>query len=202
MESRFDSTRLEAFSDGVFAIAITLLILEISIPASGFHNLRHAVLHAWPSYLAYVTSFLTTGAVWFVHHGIFRRMSHADMFVARLNLFLLMMVSFLPFPTSLLAGASGNGAAERTAVLFYGGVLVVIVLLLTSLCQYVASHRTLLHDPALGDDLEGLVRRITPSLGFFFVVFAVSVFTPRLAAVGSLVIAVLAVFSSRAQDFG
>src|SRR3954453_5528921 len=202
MESRFDSTRLEAFSDGVFAIAITLLVLEISVPEAAYGHLRHAIFHEWPSYLAYVTSFLTTGAVWFVHHGIFRRMRVADMFVARLNLFLLMVVGFLPFPTTLLAQASHDADAERTAVLFYGGVLVVILLLIAALCTYAANHPELLHKAEGATELESLARRITPGLGFFFAVFLASVFMPRLAAFGYLVIAVLGVFSARAQDFG
>ena len=65
---------MEAFSDGVFAIAITLLILEISVPESAFEDLWSGIAHQWPAYLAYVTSFLTIGGIWAAHHGIFRRL--------------------------------------------------------------------------------------------------------------------------------
>ena len=70
---RYTSGRIEAFSDGVIAIAITLLVLEISIPEAKFHELGKAILDQWPSYLAYVTSFLTIGALWLAHHGLFQR---------------------------------------------------------------------------------------------------------------------------------
>jgi hypothetical protein len=102
---RFDTVRVEAFSDGVFAIAITLLVLEISIPPEAFKDLWRGIGDQWPSYLAYVTSFLTIGALWLAHHAIFRRLRFADIAVLRMNLVLLMVVAFLPFPTRLVAEA-------------------------------------------------------------------------------------------------
>ena len=69
MEDRWGTGRIEAFSDGVFAIAITLLILEIGVPESEFSNLWRGIAHQWPSYLAYATSFITIGGLWMVHHG-------------------------------------------------------------------------------------------------------------------------------------
>jgi uncharacterized membrane protein len=86
MEDRWDTGRTEAFSDGVFAIAITLLILEVSVPHSEFGNLWRGIAHQWPSYLAYATSFITIGAIWLVHHGIFRRLQYANSWVMRINL--------------------------------------------------------------------------------------------------------------------
>ena len=74
MNSYWSTNRLEAFSDGVFAIAITLLILEVSVPESDFDDLWRGIADQWPSYLAYVTSFITIGWIWMVHHGIFRRL--------------------------------------------------------------------------------------------------------------------------------
>ena len=115
MEDRWDTGRTEAFSDGVFAIAITLLILEIGVPESEFSNLWRGIGHQWPSYLAYATSFITIGGLWMVHHGIFRRLQYANTVVMRLNLALLMAVSFLPFPTKLLAEAIRETDAERAA---------------------------------------------------------------------------------------
>ena len=103
MESRWDTGRTEAFSDGVFAIAITLLVLDINVPESDFDDLWQGIAHQWPSYLGYVTSFATIGGLWLAHHGIFRRIQYADARVTRLNLLLLMVVSFLPFPTRLMA---------------------------------------------------------------------------------------------------
>ena len=114
MSDRWSTSRLEAFSDGVFAIAITLLILEVSVPESGFDDLWSGIGDQWPSYLAYATSFLTIGGLWLAHHGIFRRLASADAMVMRLNLLLLMLVSFLPFPTKLMAEAiDTTNDAER-----------------------------------------------------------------------------------------
>jgi two-component sensor histidine kinase len=91
--------RLEAFSDGVFAIAITLLVLELSIESSG--TALERVLAAWRLYLAYIVSFLTIGAAWLAHTGITKRLVKVDAILLRLNLLLLLLISFLPFPTRL-----------------------------------------------------------------------------------------------------
>ena len=110
MGNRWETGRTEAFSDGVFAIAITLLVLEIGIPASEFDDLWSAIFHEWPAYLGYATSFLTIGGLWLAHHGIFRRLRYANNAVMRINLLLLMAVSFLPYPTKLVAEAIGTRA--------------------------------------------------------------------------------------------
>ncbi len=86
MGSRWDTGRTEAFSDGVFAIAITLLVLDIGIPADEFDDLWSAIFHEWPAYLGYATSFLTIGGIWLAHHGVFRRLSYANDEVMRINL--------------------------------------------------------------------------------------------------------------------
>jgi Endosomal/lysosomal potassium channel TMEM175 len=85
-----DTGRLEAFSDGVFAIAITLLVLEISVPEAAFDHVWKGIGDQWPSYLGYATSFLTIGGLWLVHHGIFRRLASADSVVMQLNILLLL----------------------------------------------------------------------------------------------------------------
>jgi TMEM175 potassium channel family protein len=77
----------------------------ISVPESDFDNLWKGIADQWPSYLAYATSFITIGGLWGLHHGIFRRLARADGVVMRLNILLLMLVSFLPFPTKLVAEA-------------------------------------------------------------------------------------------------
>ena len=118
---RWSTGRLEAFSDGVLAIAITLLVLEIEIEPPGFENLWRALAEEWPAYLAYVTSFLTIGGVWLAHHALFERLSAIDPVLMRLNLLLLMAVSFLPFPTALMSEALRESqSAERAAVVVYG----------------------------------------------------------------------------------
>ncbi len=111
-------SRLEAFSDGVFSISITLLVLEIAIPVAAEKNLLPALVDEWPSYLAYVISFLTIGWVWIGHAAITSHMQRADGLFLRLNLLLLLFVAFLPFPTRLMADYFGNSEPERIAVVF------------------------------------------------------------------------------------
>ncbi len=120
MDDLWGTGRTEAFSDGVFAIAITLLILEVNVPETAFDNLWRGIADQWPSYLAYATSFITIGGIWLAHHGIFRRLQYANKPLMVVNLLLLMAVSFLPFPTKLMAEAIDSCDAERAAVIFYG----------------------------------------------------------------------------------
>jgi TMEM175 potassium channel family protein len=120
-----DTARLEAFSDGVFAIAITLLILEIRLPEGS--GLTHRLGDLWPSYLAYVLSFVTIGIMWANHHAIFRLIGRASHGLIVANLLLLMTISFLPFPTHVLAvHLYTGGQDERTAALFYSGTFIII----------------------------------------------------------------------------
>ena len=95
------TNRLEAFSDGVLAVAITLLVLDIRVPdpGSGGHSLAHNLLHAWPNYAAYVTSFITIGIIWVNHHAMIGRLREADHTILVLNLFLLLSIGLLPFAT-------------------------------------------------------------------------------------------------------
>ena len=109
--------RLVAFSDGVFAIAITLLVLEIR-PPTDFMNLLHELAALWPSYIAYALTFLFIGQVWANHHVMFDHIRVVDRVMLLLNTLLLMIVAFLPFATSVLAGALRNGHSIRTAVVF------------------------------------------------------------------------------------
>src|ERR1700748_3894112 len=97
-DRRWDKNRVETFSDAVFAIAITLLVLDIRVP-EGLPHLGTELEHEWPSYLAYVTSFLTRGGVWIAHHRASRRLRFFDPVLMRLNMLLLMTTAFLPFPT-------------------------------------------------------------------------------------------------------
>ena len=198
MESdRWETGRLEAFSDGIFAIAITLLVLEIGVPERDFGNLWKGIADQWPSYLGYATSFLTVGGLWFIHHGIFRRIANANGVVMRLNLLLLMLVSFLPFPTKLVAEAIHLTNAERAAVVFYGFALLAIAVVIGLLWRYLARHRDLLRPEVTDDDVAAMTRLTTPSMGFYVVVLLIAVLAPTVAAFGYLAIAVVALFRTR-----
>jgi uncharacterized membrane protein len=114
--------RLVSFSDAVFAITVTLLVLEIR-PPTDYSNLLHELVALWPSYLAYALTFLFIGQVWANHHVMFDHIRAADRVILLLNTLLLMIVAFLPFATSVLAGAVRSGHGLRTAVVVYGIVL-------------------------------------------------------------------------------
>jgi uncharacterized membrane protein len=134
-----DTGRLVAFSDGVFAISITLLILEIDTP-DDYENLLHGLLELWPSYLAYAVTFLFIGQVWANHHVMFDHIRAADRIVLLLNTVLLMVVAFLPFATSVLAGALDSGHGQRTAVVFYGIAFDLTALTFNAVWQYARRH--------------------------------------------------------------
>jgi hypothetical protein len=114
-----DPARLVFFSDAVFAIAITLLVLEIRPPEDTRH-LLHSLAALWPSYLAYAITFLLIGQVWANHHVMFDHIRSADRTVLFLNTLLLMDIAFLPFAAAVLSAAFRTGHGQRTAVVFYG----------------------------------------------------------------------------------
>jgi len=122
-----DSKRAEAFSDGVFAIAITLLVLDLRLPGPGpaGHSVTYQLLHAWPQYAAYVVSFLTIGIMWMNHHTILAHVSRVDRPLLVLNLLLLMGVVVIPFPTALVAEHLRD-AGGTAATVTYGLVMVAI----------------------------------------------------------------------------
>jgi uncharacterized membrane protein len=180
----------------VLAIAITLLVLEISVPLDQFDHLWHAIGQQWPSYLAYATSFLTIGALWLAHHAIFRRMGAADQVITRLNLLLLMTASFLPFPTKLMAESLYEKAGEHQAVLFYGGALLVITTLLGAMARY-AARPALIADDEQRKHVRDLGRRINPNIGIYALVICAAAFFPRVAVFGYLYVAVMAVLRNR-----
>jgi uncharacterized membrane protein len=135
--------RLEMFSDGVFAIAITLLVLEIR-PPEDTHELAHELGELWPSYVAYVVSFLLIGLVWANHHTMFEHIVRADRPLLFLNVLLLLDVAFLPFPTAVMANAFQDGADEKVAVVFYGATLVLGGVLFNAIWQYARREHRLL----------------------------------------------------------
>jgi uncharacterized membrane protein len=117
---------LEAFSDGVLAIAATLLVLELHVPAAGHEPLGSALLTQWPAYAAYVVSFMTIGIIWVNHHAVLERIRVVNRPFLFLNLLFLMAVAVIPFPTALLADYLREGHDERLAAAVYGGTMTVM----------------------------------------------------------------------------
>lgn len=200
MGSRWETGQIEAFSDGVFAIAITLLVLDLGVPVTEFDNLWRGIVHEWPAYLGYATSFLTIGGIWLAHHGVFRRLLYADNRVMRINLLLLMAVSFLPYPTRLVAETIRTQDAERAAVIFYGLSLLAISLLFGALWGTIARDRELLRPEVTDEEVNAILLEATPSIGFYVGATALAIVAPRIAAFGYLVIAVLSVLRARGDQ--
>lgn len=140
-----DPSRLVAFSDGVFAIAVTLLVLDIRLPSDS-GPLPHALGTLWPSYLAYVITFLQIGQVWVNHHVMFDRVRFVDRFVFFVNTLLLMDIAFLPFVASVLSDAFRTGTGHGTAVVLYGLTLWLAAALFNVTWDYARRRRRLLRD--------------------------------------------------------
>jgi uncharacterized membrane protein len=181
--------RLEAFSDGVLAIAITLLVLELAVAEDARADLVGGILEQWPSYLAYVTSFLTIGAIWIGHSAITGALRAADGTLYRLNLLLLLVVSFLPYPTRLVGEFIEDVDAERVASAFYGLTLLTLSLAATVFLRYAAQDRRLVKDHVTEEALTAAARR-RPAMPFYVVAIVVSIFLPLLAVALYLAIAV------------
>jgi len=184
------TARLEAFSDGVFAIAITLLVLDLAVPVTktSENHLLDAIGDEWPGYLGYVVSFATVGALWLGHNAITDYLDRADTTLLRLNLLLLFFVSFLPFPTRLLSEYIRSDQAERVAVTFYGLTLLVAGALLSVFWRY-ALHARLVRPNAGDEEITLLTHRLTPGLAAYAVLIIVGLFRPVAAVIGYLVIA-------------
>lgn len=137
--------RIEAVSDGVFAIAITLLVLTISAPdGSKYGELGHQLANRWPGLAAYVVSFAVIGIMWFNHHSIFAHFERVDRAFFYVNLLLLMTVAFLPYPTGVLGEALRQGRGERTAAVFYSATMTINAISWSALWLYASSGRRLL----------------------------------------------------------
>jgi uncharacterized membrane protein len=141
--------RLEAFSDGVLAIAITLLVIEIQPPEhEPGVSLASALWDQWPSYVAYVVSFMQIGVIWLNHHRMFQTVRAVDGTLLLLNLFLLMWVALIPFPTAVVADNLREGGSDAsTAMALYGGVI-----LLTAI-SFVALYAWITHDERIAGTL-------------------------------------------------
>jgi uncharacterized membrane protein len=200
VNERWATGRTETFSDGVFAIAVTLLVLDLHVPVSGRSHLWHAIWHQWPAYVGYTTSFLTIAAIWLAHHGIFRRLRYVNATLMRLNLLLLLTVAFLPFPTQLMAQAVRNTDAVRAAVIFYGSVLLSISLLLGAMWAATGRRPELLQADVTKEEVEDLVQGTRPSIALYLVGGAIALVQPQVAVFGFLLIAVVAVLRARGDE--
>ncbi|MEO8286645.1 MAG: TMEM175 family protein [Chloroflexota bacterium] len=191
VEGERETGRIEAFSDGVFAIATTLLVLEIKVPQD-VHNaseLWGALLHQWPSYVAYLMGFSTIAIMWMNHHMLFRYIRRTSHWLLVLNSLLLLTISFLPFPTAMVAEYikdTENGMAG-VAMMVYSGTSVLIALFYNFLWWHMSHNNRLINKTA--DPAE--VKALTRSYAFGPVVYMVALLLAIVSAQASLVLILL-----------
>jgi uncharacterized membrane protein len=150
---------VEAFSDGVFAIAITLLVLDIHVPAPGSGTLGHELLAQWPSYAAYAISFFTIGIIWINHHAAFSRLRSVDHSILILNLLLLLSVGILPFTTSLMATYLKEDSGEGLAAAVYGASFVLMGAVFVLVNRQILFRRPqLLREPIDPEAARGILK--------------------------------------------
>jgi uncharacterized membrane protein len=185
--SEKDTARVEAFSDGVFAIALTLLILEIHVPHlagdASNRELGAALLALWPSYLAFLLSFGVVLTMWINHHEFMRCVQRVDSRFLFANGFLLLMITFVPFPTALLAQYLGEPAANA-AVAFYCGTFVITNVAFNTLLYSVAHNRRLV----LREMSDTALQKVRKSYQLAFLVYLLSFVVALFHAVAGLVI--------------
>jgi uncharacterized membrane protein len=160
-----ETGRVEAFSDGVFAVAITLLVLNIQPPPINDldpfidNKLRFYILNQWPMLLAFVTSFATIGVMWINHHKVFSRVKYIDNTLLLLNLLLLLVIVFIPYPTALLAEQYKNYPEGHDAAIFYTATNVILAICFNLLWFYAAHHSRLLREDTDPDDTKAISRQ-------------------------------------------
>jgi uncharacterized membrane protein len=179
------TSRVEAFSDGVMAIAITLLVLELKVPASteiGDDGLLGALLRRWPSYVAYLAAFLTIGIIWLNHHTLVAKIARFDARLHWLNLLLLLGVATLPFPTALLADYVGEGGPNASvAAAAYGLLATLMALPWGFIWRHLIDHPELLEPGYDAAHARAELRRGSIGVPIYAAATIVSLFIPLLA---------------------
>src|SRR5688572_27932785 len=178
-----ETARVEAFSDGVFAIAVTLLILEIRVPETVQHDgLRSALAHLWPSFLAFLASFMTIGVMWLNHHRLFTLIHKCDDGLIAFNLLLLLGITWIPFPTGLLAEHL-LGPDSRVAGIVYATSFFVIAIVFIVMWRYAVRSRLV---------VEHLnVKAITRQYALGPIMYGVLIGIAALSGIGCLIFSAL-----------
>jgi uncharacterized membrane protein len=186
-----ETARIEAFSDGVYAIAVTLLVLDIHVPdiaeTARSGGLLHALTHQWPTYLAYVTSFLTILIMWINHHRLFQLIRKRDHNLFMLNGLLLMATTLVPFPTALVAKYLLTPEAKTATVVFAGSYLV-IAIFYNLLWRHISDH-LLRHDHD-ASWTRAINRQYNIGLTAYVAAFLIAFVSPMASVVGNLLLAV------------
>jgi uncharacterized membrane protein len=184
-----DTGRLEAFSDAVLAIAITLLVLNLKVPEHAAGSLAVALADQWPSYLAYLVSFMVIGIIWLNHHAMFRLVASIDRAVLLLNLVLLLIVAAIPFPTALLAEYLSAGRDSHTAAAVYSGTMLAMAVAFLAMWRYVTGRDRMLHKQIDRAVARATSRRFGVGLVIYVATIGLSFVNATATLVAHLVIA-------------
>ena len=186
--------RLTAFADGVLAIAATLLILDVRATGS---PLGHELVHIWPSYAAYATSFATIGIIWVNHHTVINQVAHVDRRFLFINVFFLMVVAFIPFPTQLVADTIRHGGADaRDAALAYGFTCTFMAISFGWLWGYAVRDRRLLRADADPRTVAGITRSFRPGVPLYLSCTLIAFASPAVSVCGYAALAAFYVLES------
>jgi uncharacterized membrane protein len=179
-----ESGRVEAFSDGVFAIALTLLVLDLAVPDSR-GDFAHELGRQWQSYVAYVGAFLTIASVWINHHDLFTRVRGVNPKLMVVNLGLLLTSSVIPFPTAVLSSAMRDGDRHDQVVasVLYAGIGLLMALSWTVLYGYLEREPKLLVEPSDARYMHGGLRRTMISIVAFPVGAALAFVEPTISLI-------------------
>ena len=171
-----ETARVEAFSDGVFAIAITLLVLELKVPQQNHEpgTLHRQLLEEWPMYFAFLTSFVTIGIMWLNHHRLFTLIQRCTHSLILLNTLLLLGVTVVPFPTAVLAQNLREPLNERTAALLYNGWFVFIAIVFNVLWRYASADNRLLGESVDRAAVRAQTKQYAFGPLFYLLAFAAS----------------------------
>jgi uncharacterized membrane protein len=173
------TTRLETFADGVFAIAATLLILNVDAQIRDVTpNLGHRLVEIWPSYIAYAVSFVTIGIIWSNHHTVMGQLGRVNRTFLMLNVFLLLCVAFLPFPTRLVAENLRDRTELKPAALAYGATMTVMSICYLSLWLYAITDRRLLREDSDPRTVSGITRSYLPGFPTYFIATLMAFVSP------------------------
>ena len=172
--------RIEAFSDGVIAVAITLLILDVHVPTVQT-GLLSALLNQWPSYLGYVTSFLVITIFWANHHNMFRNIQQVDYPLLLINALFLMCIAFIPFATALLTKYITSPTEQHTAAIVYGATLLLNGILFNSIWLYAVLKRRLVRRDLDAQTVQRITRGYLFGLPFYALAIVLSLINVELS---------------------
>lgn len=178
-----ETGRLETFADGVFAIAITLLVLAIRLPTPD-EDLVKALVRQAPEFLAYVVSFLTIGIMWVQHHRLFTLIRRSNPTFAMINVVFLMFIAFVPYPTAVLAQRLGSNVNALEATLLYGGTMVAIATMFNAIWRYASARSGHLLVDLSADARRAEARGYRYGVPVYLLISALAFLNPLLSLAG------------------